>query len=761
MPSSEPDSSQELKFPPVRVDHSLTRLDLETLMMRSTERPLPDKIGSSLEDSYELLGDSVFGSEGAVDTSDDEAHTASIASTDGPTPDDTSDDFSDDDSEYDTTERDLQDSTYAPHTEPQEQHPDVQATPSWEDSTLTEVPPHLGGSESSWQISLDEQPSDETHPIQGSKVLKSLVDQTEELPHVYRQYGCAQVRISLKAGLAQHSLQTPDEYTMLVLGTPEKWEEEAVVSKIGEALAASPDASKSVMVRGQVEPYAPVPHVRRGIKISVFPDHKERKHARVLLDDGVVLNFGPGSTTQSGQPDLVVICHPKDTETATDKEQPLTDISEVLAKEGVPCIQLIQVQPYGTRSPQDDSTSLRVCVEGRDDPNTDYELKEVLPLDYSRFSRLEPSQVSRHLALISPHLATPQDTKDGRKARTSWLGDKVEVLTKNNRSQWQWAKVIVSALLMFAMIPALLQGAAYAPTLVQNLSRGRVETSSLSETPELVQTITSIASVSPSVVSNPYHSISVALPPRGLTVVPAQPKTVQRKPKAKDDKIGGFEIQTTGDYQFVLRPSKAFSSGRKKPQLQIQVCRQDEMVPAHYNRTLSGEYIVDLERQYPLSMFNVTIATHSKPLLRQSFEISLGHNKSMLFQLFETARSSIISPQGDLWNASTVAAQHMRTYMSGWESSAVAASERIRDVQHKVQDRLAANVHLARQVPVVTWMGLREATAPVRTSSPMKRARMNALRMRCKMEVAAGLSSKDVKEKQSWACSRVHDGAQG
>jgi hypothetical protein len=37
----------------------------------------------------------------------------------------------------------------------------------------------------------------------------------------------------------------------------------------------------------------------------------------------------------------------------------------------------------------------------------------------------------------------------------------------------------------------------------------------------------------------------------------------------------------------------------------------------------------------------------------------------------------------------------------------------------------------------------------------MQRARMNALRVRCKMEMAAGLSAKEVGEEQSWACAKV------
>jgi hypothetical protein len=390
-------------------------------------------------------------------------------------------------------------------------------------------------------------------------------------------------------------------------------------------------------------------------------------------------------------------------------------------------------------------------MEGRNDPTLDYELIEVLPLDYYRFSRLQPSQLNRHLALISPHLMKKQGTKLDRKTRASWIGDQACAFTKRTGLGWYFLKMLLSALVLCTLVPALLQGAAYAPMLFQKASDGGLQSPMSADITGIVPTITSTASAHSSVLSPVSSITSIPSVPQGLTTVPAQQKQPRRACKANSSKIGGFEMEVTGDHQFVLRPSQAFNARRKKPQLQIQVSRQSEVVPIRYNRTMTGKYIVDLEQPYPFDLFNVSIATHSKPLLRQSFEVTLGHNKSTLDQLFDTARSGIFNTQHKVWNVSSVAAKHIQVYKAGFET----ASERLHSVQQKVQHRLERNARLAKQVPRATWMGLRKATAPVRTSTPMKKARMNALRVRCKMEMATGLSAKDANGKQSWACLKV------
>ncbi|KAI4659933.1 uncharacterized protein J4E79_005735 [Alternaria viburni] len=708
MSSSEPNSSQDLKFPPVQVAHSLTKLDLETLMMRSTQRRAPEEAGSSLDDSsYDLLGD------GVMDMSDDEAHTESIASTDGPTPDDTSDDFSDDDVEYEAGEHHLQDSTYSSHGESQEQQTHVHPILSGEDSSLTEVPPYLSGSMSSRHFVLQEQDTGSSDVSHGSSVIKSSAGYTDELPPVFDRYGCKEIRLSVKAALSKDPLATPDAYRILYIGSG-KWAEGTITSKICAALAAYPSASKSVMVRGHIEPYAPVPHADRCAKMEIHKS-REKRHVLAIMEDGRQLMFGSGlSTHSSDRPDLVVLCHPSVLDSTADK-QDLASAKEVFERETIPCIELAETNPFGAGSSVDENTTtLRVCVEGRDNPNTDYELKEVLPLDIHQFDQLEPSQLNRHLALISPHLAKARGTKAASTARKSWFSDKTKTSTKKMGSPWPTAKLLASAFVLFALIPALLMGAAYTPMLYQKVSQGRSVSPAVSEIQSNTTTITPAASVSPSAARYPDSCrSSLVHEARGLTVVPSQPKQATQKPKAKNSQAGGFEIQITGDHQFVLRPSKSFNSNRKKPQLQVQVSRHSQEVPAHYNRTTTGEYIVDLDQQYRFDKFNVSIATHSKPLLRQSFEVMLGHNKSTLDQLLDTAMSNILDTQNTLRNVSAVAAQHLQEYMAGFD---LYASKQLQETKHQLEMK----AQRARQIPDATWMGLRKVTAPKKMSEAAK-----------------------------------------
>ncbi|KAF1849369.1 uncharacterized protein K460DRAFT_365251 [Cucurbitaria berberidis CBS 394.84] len=759
MPSSDANPAQDLKFPPVRVNHSLTKLDLDTLMMRSTTRRLPEEPGSSLDDStYELLGDSL------LETSDDEAHTESIASTDGPTPDDASD-FSDDDSVYETGNKDMHSSIHSSHAEALEPHAHERSIASGEDSILTEVPLHLEGSESSRKIRLEEQLAEEDDVAVGSKVIKSLSDATSELPQVLNRYGCSQVRLVVRAALSPRSMPTPASYRVLYIGMPEKWLEDVITSQIGATIAASPSVSRSVMVRdGQIEPYGPVIHVYRCAELHTFAEHDKRSHVLIILDDGTQLNFGPGLASHSkGRPDLVVFCHPTIPGPATDLQE-FASATEIFGRENIPCINLAQARPYGDGASAYDSKSLRVCVEGRDNSDTDYELKEVLPLDYYTFSELEPSQLNRHLAFISPHLFPETDTNT-EEPRRSFTGDTYNAFMKNSRSQGRLIKMLISAVVLFALIPALLHGTAYVPMLFQKPSILKLESSISAQYSALTSSVASAVLTSQTGI--PVSSIlSASSAPKGLTLVPPQAKPLKRKLEKKDEKINRFDIQATGDHQFILSPSKGFANSRKTPQLQIQVSRESVAVPSHYNRTISGEYIVDLQQEYPFGAFNVNIATYSKPLLRQSFEITLGHNKSTLARLLDTAKLGLIGTQSNLWNASYILTEHFRAGLADVEAAAVLWTNEVRGPSEEAVERfwngkqvlrrkLASSTEFLMQVPGATWLGLRMATAPVRTSSPMLRARMNALRLRCKMEMVTGLSSDGLAEKQSWACNKV------
>jgi hypothetical protein len=761
MASNSEQPPQDLNYPPVRVDQSLTELDLDTLMMRSTPTPKAEEPGSSLDDStYELLGDSL------LDTSDDEAHTASIASTEGPTPDDASE-FSDDDDiddDYGTGVGRLQDSMQSSLAGHPGQHSDLQMVTAGEDSTLTEVPTHMEDTDSTKELKLEEQSADTSHVVQGCKTIKNY--ETDDMPPVLSHYG-KQVKLVARAALSERPMPALDSYTILFIGMPERWLEDNITSRIEAALATSPTLAKSDAVHHQSEPDGPVTRVYRCNEIRTITEGDRPTHVLVILDDGQQLTFGPKlGSNASTRPDLVVFCHP--TIFNADKQEFAT-ASEVFRRQEVPYIDLALAPSYGDGAITADHKSLRLCIEGRDDPNADYKLKEVLPLNYYHFSKLEPTQLNRHLALISPHLSLRSSLRNQKTTGRSWFGKTSYAIKKNLGPRWSLLKTLTVVLMSLITVPALLRGAAYAPLLFGNSPTPQPDVQSAISSSHLTichfGISTTETSTALSVPAVPTPSLSA------LSLVPPPAKIPRRKYEKKADKLWQFDIETTGSHQFILKPSKSFAASRAKPQLQISILQGSQAVPVQYNRTIGGEYIVDLERQYPFSSFNVSIASYSKPLLRQSFEIVLGHNMSRLDLLLDTAKSNLIETQVYLADMSSYAGEQMREKMANAKAVAQScvgevqgpyerALEQLGNVQQVLERQAAISTRMLHQASGATWTSLRQATAPIRASTPMMRARMNALRLRCELEVAAGLSDKNMGGRQSWACSKVQGGSQ-
>jgi hypothetical protein len=765
MPPSRTEASPELKYPPVQADRSLTQLDLRTLMMRSTTSRLPEQPGSSLDDSsYDLLGDSL------VDASDDEAHTESIASTEAPTPDDASA-FSDDD-EFENDYTNLNNSIQSLHTGGPDQDLETPLVFGGEDSMLTEVASPMEGSERLHSIQLEEQRTEGSAVVQGSKVIRSLPDQTNELPQTFARYGCSQIRLVVKAGLAEHVMLPPDSYRILYIGMPETWLEDGITAQIGAALTASPSVSRSVMVRGQMEPYGPVIHVYRCIDFRTYTEDKEPARVAICLEDGKELIIGAGQTPHSdSKPDLVIFCHPS-IPASLPKSQEFRSARTIFSALEIPSIDIAEVRPYGDGAFTYDLQSLAACIEGRDDDSTDFELKEVLPLDHYIFSELDPSQLNRHLALISPHLAA---SKAGAASKASGFSPR-SMVKKFPTNLPVSTKAVLAFLALVGMVSAFFLNPVYMPLLFQKVSSS-VEPYWPSSIATSSQSMASVALTSQAVAS---ISTSVSTKPalRNLALAPQIATPKEKQEKSADGKSGGFNIQTTGDHEFLLTPSQNLANARNKPQLQIHVTQDTKAVPVHYNRTLSGAYIVGLEHQYSFSAFRVSIASHSKPLLEQSFDIMLGHNRSRLTQLLDESVCNIIDTQKILWNVSSAAIHRVQERyatatqrMQAKLNDALGVdiqqwTEEVRNIEQELMGRLRntkeavihgqdAGYQAIKHLPETTWKNIRKATAPVRTSRSLWRARMNALRLRCKMEVAAGLSSKDSEKAQSWACARV------
>lgn len=755
MPSSNSRATPEFKYPPVQADRSLTSLDLDTLMMKSTTRRLPEQPGSSLDDStYEMLTDSL------IETSDDEAHTESIASTsDAPTPDDASA-FSDDDDDFEHGGRALDESIQSMQAAAADNDLETPMATGGEDSMLTMVPDHMDGSGASSMIQLDEELTESLHASLGSTIIKTLPDQTEELPKILERYGQTQIRLVVKAALSPRYIPTPESYKILYLGQPEKWVQDSITSHIHAALTAAPSNTRSVMVRGQMEPLGPVIHAYRCSRIDACDSGVALPEVVVYTDEGRQLRVGPRRTAKF---DLVVLCHTK-RDPSTDPQE-LDSLCTLLRQHKTPIIELSEIRPYGAGARTYDMRSLSACIEGRNDDEADFELLEVLPLDAFTFCELEPFQVNRHLALISPHLV-PSDTEVAPRTRLAAMGDILRAIGKQLRSGAPAnTKVLLLSLAFTAMVSAFILSPVYLPLVFNKSMESAADTSIMPVVSVSSPTTTTQAYSFSSVTSVPAISSSSSYVPKGLAVVAPQveqvkPKQDKKKPEKNEEKLSGFDIQTAGLSQFVLTPSKDLASSRKKPQLQVQVFRNATLVPIRYVRTITGEYFVDLEDEYPFGTFNVSIASYSKPLLRQTFEVNLGHNKTWLDQVVEKAKNEVVGAQSRILDISSTAVGQLHAKLLDIAGPNVGQwVEEGRQLEQaairNTRDGLEFSAKFIKDVPGVTWLGLRKATAPVRLSQTMWKARLNALRVRCNVELAAGTWLKRSEEQQSQACLQL------
>lgn len=757
MPTSTSDSSQRLKYPPVQVSRSLEKLDLDTLIMRSTSRR-PQDAGSSLEDSgFEFLGDSL------IETSDDEAHTESIASTDGNTPDDASS-FSDDDADYGTDAHELQHSTtlLADHipTQPQTSSGSMH---SFEDSTLTEVSMHAG--EHVDKMRLDEEQSRDDGVSQGFKIIRSFPDAAGVLFPVFEQYECSEVRLVVKAAMLDRPMPTPESYSILYVGMPDKWVEDVITAKISAALMAGPRTSRSIMVQGQLEPYGPIMHVDRCVDTKVVSQDSERARVALRLQSGKELLLGGRVALSPTTPDLVVFCHPSAPVAANDAHK-LASLRDALKAERIPFLELTSIRHYGHGQPSYDSQSLSVCIEGRENQDADFELKEVLPIDHFTFSDLDAAQINRHLALISPRMMTSDTappSASGNSMWKTWAG-------RLHLNQSGVPKMMALLTVLSAMVFACLFG----PVLVPML-QGRG--SSIGAGPLSAPSKPDFCSSPVPSDSRPFdidHAItaaasapSISSTPKGLSVVPPQVKP-RKQGKKGIGKVAHYDIIATDHHHFTLFPSEDISKSRKKPQLQIRVTRQAQVVPIRYNRTISGIYIVELEQRYPIGHFNVSIASYSKPLLQQSFQIALGRNQSVLDQLRDLTLWTVDNTQNTLANLSANAAQGLKEGMTNLEASARLLTDELRQstprvkiqlqsAKDTIRQHMVARTEKLKQVSASAWAGVQEATGPIRRSSYLSKLRTRAIWARCKVERTTGVSSIDGDGKESWACSKLRE----
>ncbi|KAF2689120.1 hypothetical protein K458DRAFT_357629, partial [Lentithecium fluviatile CBS 122367] len=354
--------------------------------MRSNAQPTQE-LNPLEESTYEVLH---------YETSDDEGHTASVAST---TPDDVST-FDDDDDDFE------QEFVDDPAQDPEPAAADASDLHTFSgvhDSTLTETP-HLDASESTRVIRLQEEPNAEDAGIDAWGVHKEFTE-AQSSDGILSRYGRSETRLTVRAALSERYLPVGGSFNVLYIGNIENWYKEAIETHVHAALHTSPGPSRSIMMRGQMEPYGPVVTADHCSNIKVLEEAGKDTGITVTLDDGSELTVGTRKAQRNADsnllPDLVVFWYPQ-------SELPAPEVSkfpvacEAFERHQIPCLHVATNWRFHLHSKGfAGNKSLRFCVEGRDDDQSDFEQQESIPVDVYTFLNLDPSQLNRHLAALA------------------------------------------------------------------------------------------------------------------------------------------------------------------------------------------------------------------------------------------------------------------------------------------------------------------------------------------------------------------------
>jgi hypothetical protein len=772
MTSSSPPLPQEFDYPPARVDQSIEGLDLNTLIMRS-HAPPTQELNPLEASTYEVvpLDDSIY------EISDDDGHTASVAST---TPDD--------ESTFDETDDDDFEQEFVEEPTPELESAAAEASDNHmlsggHDSTLTETP-NMDESESSSVIRLEEEPGTEHDGIEAWALSKEFT-QAQISGGVLNAYGCSDLRLTVRATLSERHYPVRGSFKVLYIGNIENWDKKDIESRVHAALNASPGPSRSVMMRGQMEPYSTVINGYQSSSIEVLEDAGKKTGVIVKLKEGDGYDLVVGTQKAlsnpdaSRLPDLVVFWYPQPT-LPTSQVDEFPAAREAFRRHHIPCLHISTDRRFHHHSDGfADNKSLRTCVEGRDDDKSDFKQQETIPVDVFTFLNLDPSQLNRHLAALAPPVAAsspdPVRLSERWGLRKLWgntMTSFKETVAGTSQLSPNTKKMLLAFATLITMTSLYLLSATLVPQyLPQPL--GRSTPKMVGVPPANINTQTWLASsipAPPASISQPVVSSAPPAPIKsaafGLTTVPSSQQPSQQKQERKMiEKAGGFEIIVTREDVFLLRPSKDFINRKRKPQLQIQVSKNGKSVPIQYTRSSEGTYLVHLEQQYPVGPFNVSIATHSKPLMQQSFAITLGHNKTGFAHLFDTVWNEIAITQQGFEDMVSSLSKRFQADLTRWESagnwkdkvgnSRREAADHLQEAKEEAKRQFAAGASFLRNIPGDTWMGLRKVTAPARTSPVTLRARNNAFRIRCGFERALGLSSREDEEKKTRSCKKV------
>jgi len=861
---SSPDSpSEDLTFPSIQVNGSLPSLVLDALAMPTHARRHHEAAASSLDDStYDLLDESPY------ETSDDEGRTESLASTEeGHTPDDAS--SAADTEEFE--EGDLDDnSQQLPGPSPQPgaynpgPHNSINTT---RDSLMaSRADTHLGESS---HIELEEIPSQDPDVFNGYGVVRQF--EGSEVPEILRLYNSPEVQITIKMTLSTHFLTVSRPFRILYIGEVPLWAKDDINSHIAAALTVGSDAASMASSRDSQSSRFSVVRIpsfpkdmptskvqlvdSSGLELVVDQCTGARRMRResgkafdiieVSLNDGTLLIFGPGNSVQvqggSGAPhlpDLAVFGHNTVlpiTDAATQLQE-YNLVREAFKRHSIPSLDIAMVRPFHDppKSFSFTNATLRSCVEGRSDVGSNFKVLETLPIDIYSFLEVPPSQLNRHLALITKsrddsylHLTTAKSKSQAQEfssteqpqRRKGLFGNMVSNDYRNSGaeetfSSREWLQRITPSLafrlalsILTSVVAIYLASSGFIP--MQPFASSVAKTDSASAiisitpfTPELSPPPppTSALTTTPSALTSPQpRSIEVTISSKDLTV--ATPEKSLGQPfgnffsgeRVEDAK---FDIDVVDEHRFTLTVPSILSQRRKPPQLRITVSLNSELVPIRTSKSKDGLITVDLEQEYPLGIFDVEVATLSKPLLSQKFNVALGLRWHKLFalnrnvgRLSQSVKHDIIIAQQSLRNISNHVSKSLQASLSRFEDGTAAAlyqtknwknqvqkstrsaaghlqdakQEAVRrmcsgsGITKKISDNIRRNKEtctakisgLIHTIPGVPRPDLWEQTAPLRTSKVLAVARSRALKLWEKVGAMEKEAEKETAKKET------------
>lgn len=806
MSSGSPDSCQQhldYDYPKIQVNRSLTNSDLNTLIMRSNPRRMPEEASNSLVDSsYEVLSRSM------CENSDDEGHTESLASTngDGNTPDDLSslcddDEFEDDEDDYiDDASQHLP----PPLTESTNEPDASQYTTEPDDSMMTSRA-GIHQDEASYQKLEEISSTDDDSVIVRGTVAE--FKSTSGLPEVLQDYGCEQLRLSVQMALSQHSLPISRSFRILYVGVFPGWAVFDVNNHIGAALHATPSSSRFNILQGsdrpgstsssriQLEPAGPELVVDHCPAPRIVHRSSGIPQVVITMNDGSQLVVTNGKVLRNNRdplPDLIIFGHIANKQPGSEsveEAEVFRSARDALKNTHIPSIDIAVVRPYGGETFGFNENSMQLCIEGRPQRGHAYQTLKTMPVDLYAFLSIDPLHLNRHLAFLCDQanaMNLNQSKHSGDWSIRSLLPWSAQSSTSSSEELWTKRLTWASLLAFTVMVLAYHVQRNIAPAVLEEFPMMLVKPISASPTFDLcnsgaseVKAITQQAV--PSTVAGSLSSTQ-----RDLTVVPSEEKLLgertERAVPPKEEQSGSFEVEITGDHQFLLRSSKQLTNSRRKLSISVQVNQGLGVVPIRVSRTSDNTYTVDLEQEYPEGIFNVSVVAQRKPILRQTFEVKLGSSKSTYAYLMDNVgrlsqivKQDMAIVQSNWKNLSTQISQELQggavavfgqtqywnqklrdstqtvaEHLQGAKREATrqlsTGSKVTKDVSRVLRESWQAGASRAASVAHSVTADAWQRSRPLRTSQRLLLARKRALRLRCKLEKKLGVKNPGICE---------------